>query len=209
MSLPHSPSSETNLPSNQGLQAHPPLRIARSAEILTPVARRKFFYSPEGESERRKSDVNNPMNRPKFHLVIDNSPSPPEVNKSPRMSRTQRNTLSRDHSSPDLTRPHSIHIERPHSELYTTPKTLSIPTPDYARQYSNNSRASPSRSEGLYSGNRAGSTSPRVTSSIQRPLNFNRATPEGENEWQKNRWRQWDDVTSQKPNDGFEQETLV
>ncbi|KAL4230990.1 Rho GTPase-activating protein 6 [Mactra antiquata] len=210
VSMPHSPVSDSNLSTNTGMQTQAPLRVARSAEILTPVARRKFFYSPEGESERRKSDVNNPMNRPKFHLVIDNSPSPPEVHKTPRMTRTQRNTMTRDHSSPDLSsRPHSIHIERPHSELYSSPKTLSIPTPDYSRQYSDNSRASPSRSESVYGGHRAGSTSPRVTSSIQRPLNFNRTTPEGENEWQKNRWRQWDNVTSQKPNEGFEQETLV
>lgn len=224
-SLPHSPVSESNLQMRDpsGLQSNPTLRVARSAEILTPVARRKFFYSPpeeENDKHRRKSDVNNPMERPKFHLVIENSPSPPEVKKTPQVSRTTRNKMTRDNSSPDLSsRPHSIHIERPHSELYSTPKTLTIPAPDYMRQHSDSGRSSsscnnpPSRSESLnrsnYGGSRAGSSSPRVTSSIQRPLNFNRGAPEVENEWQKNRWRQWDNVTSEKPVEGYEQETLV
>ncbi|XP_053398981.1 rho GTPase-activating protein 6-like isoform X2 [Mercenaria mercenaria] len=225
-SLPHSPVSENNLniKDSSGLQSTPTLRVARSAEILTPVARRKFFYSsPEEESvnHRRKSDVNNPMERPKFHLVIENSPSPPEVTKTPLSSRTTRNKMSRENSSPDLSsRPHSIHGERPHSELYSTPKTLSIPPPNYMRLQtaepcrSNSSFSNPpSRSESFtgsnYSGSRAGSSSPRVTSSIQRPLNFNRGTPEVENEWQKNRWRQWDNMASEKPVEGYEQETLV
>lgn len=224
-SLPQSPVSESNLNvrHNSALQSNPTLRVARSAEILTPVARRKFFYSPpEGEpgNRRRTSDVTNPMERPKFHLIIDNSPSPPEVNKTPRTSRTQRNKMSRDNTSPDFTsRPHSIHIERPHSELYCTPKTLSIPAAGYLRQHSDSGRSiasltnPPSRSESFnhsnVGGNRAASSSPRVTSSIQRPLNFNRGTPEVENEWQKIRWRQWDTMSSEKPVEAFEQETLV
>lgn len=222
-SMPHSPVSESNLhmKDSSGQQSNPTLRCAKSAEILTPVARRKFFYSsPEEENERhrRKSDVNNPMERPKFHLVIENSPSPPEVNKTQQSSRTTRNKMSRDNSSPDLTsRPHSIHIERPHSELYCSPKTLSIPAPDYMRQISDSRSSSTlnnpsSRSESFNrsnsGGSRAASSSPRVTSSIQRPLNFNRGAPEVENEWQKNRWRQWDNV-SEKPVEGYEQETLV
>lgn len=225
-SLPHSPVSESNLQMrhSSALQSNPSLRVARSAEILTPVARRKFFYTPSeggGSSTRRRtSDVTNPMERPKFHLVIDNSPSPPEVNKTPRISRTPRNKMSRDNTSPDVSsRPHSIHIERPHSELYCTPRTLSIPAAGYMRQHSDSGRSissltnPPSRSESFnhpsFGGNRAASTSPRVTSSIQRPLDFNRGTPEVENEWQKNRWRQWDTMASEKHVEAFEQETLV
>ncbi|XP_052795621.1 uncharacterized protein LOC128228372 [Mya arenaria] len=224
-SLPHSPISESNMQfRSTGNLSAMPLRVARSAEILTPTARRKFFYndgrpdnSDNNGSIRRKSEVNNALEeRPKFHLVIENSPSPPEVQKNPRVSRTERQGMTRDNSSPELyRRPHSMHLERPHSELYCTPKTLSIPTPDYARTNSDPYKStSNSRSDSLtperVTSSRAVSTSPRVTSSIQRPLNFNRATPEGENEWQKNRWRQWDNMTSHSPGDGnFEQETLV
>jgi len=202
---------------NSGSLSGAPLRVARSAEVLTPTARRKFFYDgghrdscDKSSSLRRKSETNCSGERPKFHLVIENSPSPPEVHKTPRMSRTER-PLTRDHSSPELcsARPHSMYMERPHSEMYCTPRTLSIPAPDYMRQTSdpNTSRGS---SPGSRTASRTGSTSPRMMSSIQRPLNFNRATPEGENEWQKDRWRHWDTVTSQKPSEGtFEQETLV
>jgi len=157
------------------------------------------------------------MERPQFHLVIENSPSPPEVRKTPRISRSERQTLPRENSSPEIyiTRPHSMHMERPHSEIYTTAKTLTIPSADFMRlcsesYRSNSSLNTPSTRSDSFSRDRKSTSSPRVTSSIQRPLNFNRATPEGENEWQKDRWRQWDTVTAQqKTADGYEQETLV
>lgn len=157
------------------------------------------------------------MERPQFHLVIENSPSPPEVRKNPRMTRGgERQTLPRENSSPEIiiTRPHSVHMERPHSEIYTTAKTLTIPSADFMKLCSDSYRSNnslnsqASRSDSLPR-ERKSNTTPRVTSSIQRPLNFNRATPECENEWNKDRWRQWDNVTSQKPGDVFEQETLV
>lgn len=200
----------------ENLAPYTPLRVARSAEVLTPTARRKFFYSDsnkDSEKSRRKSD----LERPQFHLVIESSPSPPEVRKNPRMSRGEPKTLSRENSSPEIciTRPHSMHVERPHSEIYSTPKTLTIPSPDFMRLCSDSYRSNTSLNTHPRSDissrerDRKSTSSPRVTSSIQRPLNFNRATPEGENEWQKDRWRQWDSVTSQKPGEVFEQETLV
>lgn len=218
VSLPQSPVSDNNLQTRHldTLAPYTPLRVARSAEVLTPTARRKFFYPENKGSEktRRKSD----LERPQFHLVIENSPSPPEVRKTPRMSRSDRQTLPRENSSPEIyiTRPHSVHMERPHSEIYTTANTLPIPSPDFMRLCSESYRSNsslnthPSRSDSFSRDQeRKPTSSPRVTSSIQRPLNFNRATPEGENEWQKDRWRQWDNVTSQKGGDVFEQETLV
>lgn len=215
-SLPQSPVSDNNLRHSEALAPYTPLRVARSAEILTPTTRRKFFYHDNKDSEktRRKSD----LERPQFHLVIENSPSPPEVRKTPRITRGggERQTLPRENSSPEIftTRPHSVHMERPHSEIYTTAKSLTIPSPDFMRlcsdsYRSNSSLNTPSSRSDSFSRERKSTSTPRVTSSIQRPLNFNRSTPEGENEWQKDRWRQWDNVTSQKPGDVFEQETLV
>ena len=204
---------------------HQPLRETKSAEVLTPCSKRRFFYSSSQEEPRkadwhsRGSDVMHPEERPSFHLVIEDIPSTPETRRTPRMSRSQRVKNSPDPSDSEVfSRPHSIHVERPHSELYSTPKTLSIPTPDYMMYYpsanssrSGSSRESPVRSDSFlrssYNPPRSGSSSPRVTSSIQRPLNFNR-TPEGENEWQKDRWRHWDSISGDGQNE-YSQETLV
>lgn len=241
ISIPHSPVSETNISfKNSQSQAHPPLRGAKSAEMLTPSSRRRFFFSPlsdTSESDKnhknRESVRSDSQERPKFHLVIEGDPSPPPGQRTPKSSRSQKTKIHRDNSDPDFAhRPRSVHVERPHSELYTnTPQNLAIPAPNYMRQYnspvpdsqSNTSLHSPLRSDSFgHSGiprsasnsglSRAGSSSPRMTSSAQRPLDIRRIekTPsDGANDWQTDGWRQWKNISSDKPNEGFEQETLV
>ncbi|KAH3841932.1 rho GTPase-activating protein 6-like isoform X2 [Dreissena polymorpha] len=217
VSLPHSPVSETNLHFRDvAALSTGPLRVARSAEFLTPTVNRKFVFNNDAEHDeapaRRKSDINSVLpvtDRPKFHLVIENTPSPPEVKRPQRHSRAELSATPRDLSSQEKfsARPHSFHEERPHSELYWKPKTLSIPSPTYMRQNSDNPRVVVPLNSAL---SRAAPKSPRVTSSIQRPLNFSRSTPEVENEWQKDRWRQWDNMASERPKEAtYEQETLV
>ncbi|WAQ98469.1 hypothetical protein MAR_022842 [Mya arenaria] len=75
----YSPISESNMQfRSTGNLSATPLRVARSAEVLTPAARRNFFYddgrqdnSDNNSNLRRKSEVNNALEeRPKFHLVI-------------------------------------------------------------------------------------------------------------------------------------------
>ena len=236
-SLPHSPVSESHITfKNTPSQSHPPLRVAKSAEMLTPSSRRRFFFSPFGdtsESDKNSENVQrNSQERPKFHLVIEGEAGTPAGQRTPRSTRSQKSKLHRDSSDPDFShRPHSVHVERPHSELYTTAQSLAIPSPNYMRQYdiagtdsqSNTSLHSPVRSDSVgHSGlhrsasnsglPRAGSSSPRITSSAQRPLDIrrtDRTPPSGSNDWQNDGWRQWKDISSDKPIEGFEQETLV
>ena len=238
-SIPHSPVSESNIQfKNTPSQSHPPLRVAKSAELLTPSSRRRFFFSPLSDAESDKNSKNHgnvredSQERPKFHLVIEGEPSPPSGQLTPRTARSQKSKLHRDSSDPDFThRPRSVHLERPHSELYTTPQCLAIPSPSYARQFnspvtdtqSNTSLQNPVRSDTFgHSGiprsasntalSRSGSSSPRMTSSAQRPLDIRRmerTPPAGSNEWQTDGWQQWKTVSADKPNEGFEQETLV
>ena len=238
-SVPHSPVSESNIQfRNTPSQSHPPLRVAKSAELLTPSSRRRFFFSPLNDAESERNSKNHAnvrtesQERPKFHLVIEGSPSPPTGQRTPRVTRSQKSKLHRDNSNPDFTqRPHSVHFERPHSELYTTPQSLAIPSPNYVRQFnspeiesqSNTSLQNPVQSDSFgHPGitrsasntglSRAGSSSPRMTSSAQRPLDIRRverATPVGSSEWQTDGWRQWQSVSPDKPGEGFEQETLV
>ena len=219
--------------------SHPPLRVAKSAEMLTPCSRRRFFFSPLNDAESAKNSKNrehvrkDSQERPKFHLVIDGEEGPPVGQRTPRNTRSQKTKLHRDSSDPYFTqRPHSVHVERPHSELYTSaPQNLAIPSPNYMRQYnspvldsqSNTSLHNPVRSDSFgHSGiprspsssglTRAGSSSPRITSSAQRPLDIRRTerpTSSGANDVQSDGWRQWKNLASDKSNEGFEQETLV
>ena len=236
-SVPHSPTSESNISfRNTPSQSHPPLRVAKSAEMLTPSSRRRFFFSPLNDTSESDKNSKNRENvridsqeRPKFHLVIEGEGNPPVGQRTPRNSRSQKTKLHRDSSDPDFThRPHSVHVERPHSELYTTtPQNLAIPSPNYMRQYnspvldsqSNTSLHSPVRSDSFgHAGiprsssssglTCAGSSSPRITSSAQRPLDIRR-TERPPSSGANDGWRQWKNISSDKPNEGFEQETLV
>ncbi|KAK3610129.1 hypothetical protein CHS0354_039910 [Potamilus streckersoni] len=131
-SLPHYASSDVDV-RNFGSSLQPPLRVAKSAEVLTPNTTRRNFFSNQNNSEKYRRD--NSGDRPKFHLRNDHSPSPPAIVQT---LNTPRVIVSREKSnSPEVNlRSHSMRNdnERPISASYAD--SLAIPNPYYSRQSS-------------------------------------------------------------------------
>lgn len=224
-SLQYCPTSEMDLSRLEGHnnQTHLQLRPSRSAENLTPRTRRKLFFS-NSESYKPTSNQNaGKHERPTFILHVERSPSP-RPTRTPSGTRPPKVKISRESSSPDLSR-------RPLSEYKDRPKSfsqcLAIPQQVYGRQNSGSNDSSymmtspansPSSSSdcsgnwGLPTPPNSGKNSPRnsrkITSSQQRPLDLRTSTEES-SDWQKERWRQWEMLASGKPDESYEQETLV
>ncbi|KAL3880054.1 hypothetical protein ACJMK2_032325 [Sinanodonta woodiana] len=134
-SLPHYTSSDVDV-RNFGSSLQPPLRVAKSAEVLTPNTTRRNFFSNQNNSDKYKRDNSVVIgDRPKFHLRNDHSPSPPVIAQS---LNTPRVIVSREKSnSPEVNlRSHSMRNdnERPVSASYVD--NLAIPNPYYSRQNS-------------------------------------------------------------------------
>lgn len=201
---------------------HQPVRLVKSDDI--GQVQKDTLQVPERSRMPRAAEFD--------RLGVPRASS---VSKSPK---TPRVKISRDSSSPEIIRRvRSGQIERPKSEIGSRSQALTIPKPIYMRQnscsstgsYNTSSNASPvgSESSGQWllptpppsvsnSPKSPWRTANKYTSSQQRPLGMlsetydrSRAASFGAADLNREKWQHWENLTSNKPEDSYEQETLV